>query len=107
MSKSTVAIRCGAQKLGAKTNSGRFHARLHFELVHVLIGLLSYICGVNIKDYRHFGPGYCPLHDNEVPLHIRHEREVREAEDEAVALLRAKHPEIPEAEFRGTKEGKE
>ncbi len=109
-SRKTAATRCGAQKLAAKTNSGRVLSRnvftFEFGCECLSVYLLSYICGANIMNYSHFGPRSCPLYDNEVPLHMRHEREVREAEAEAVARLRAKHPEIPEAEYKGTKNGK-
>jgi hypothetical protein len=73
---------------------------LALGLVGILIRLRSYICGIDIKGYSHFGANSCPLHDFHVPLNVRHEQETKAAEDRTVALLVAKHPEISPSEFR-------
>jgi hypothetical protein len=59
----------------------------------------SYICWANIRDYKNFGPGSCPLYDNEVPLAVRHAHEVKAEQEWTVALLVAQHPQVPETKF--------
>ncbi|KAF2266790.1 hypothetical protein CC78DRAFT_107591 [Lojkania enalia] len=60
-----------------------------------------YVCSKDVKDYNHFGSENsntrCPLHDN---VEVRHEQEAKKAETEALARLRAEHPDIPEEELK-------
>ncbi|KAF2735468.1 hypothetical protein EJ04DRAFT_434943 [Polyplosphaeria fusca] len=62
--------------------------------------LQCYVCSEDIKDYNHFGDthttGRCPLHDN---VEQRHETEVKKAEAEARARVRAENPDIPEEDL--------
>ena len=57
-----------------------------------------YVCSKSVRDYQHFDQGgrgnrtaTCPLHDN---MEARHEREVKEAADEAMAKVQAQNPAI-------------
>ena len=63
----------------------------------------SYICSKSVKDYEHFSrhsqdtKGLCPLFDN---TEQRHKDDVKKAETQALALLRAEHPEVPEEDVK-------
>ncbi|KAF2661337.1 hypothetical protein K491DRAFT_449808 [Lophiostoma macrostomum CBS 122681] len=56
-----------------------------------------YCCSSNVTNYNHFGNGKCPLHDNQ---EARHEQDVDKAEAEALAKIRAEHPEIAEDDLK-------
>ncbi|KAF2120898.1 hypothetical protein BDV96DRAFT_484706 [Lophiotrema nucula] len=60
-----------------------------------------YVCSKDVRDYNHFsdegGRSKCPLHDN---VELRHEEEVKKAEAEAFARVRAENPEISENELK-------
>lgn len=61
--------------------------------------MCSYVCSKNVADYNHFGEvanGKCPLHDN---VEDRHEQEVKTAADEAMAKVRAEHPDLSDADL--------
>ncbi|KAH7385628.1 hypothetical protein BKA66DRAFT_416205 [Pyrenochaeta sp. MPI-SDFR-AT-0127] len=58
-----------------------------------------YVCSKNVRDYQHFGEAQhnkCPLHEN---IEDRHEQEVKRAAEEAMAKVRADHPELSEADL--------
>ncbi|KAF1996868.1 hypothetical protein P154DRAFT_442343 [Amniculicola lignicola CBS 123094] len=60
-----------------------------------------YVCSKNVTDYNHFGSNdnrnRCPLHDN---VEKRHQDEIKKAEADALARIRAEHPDIPEEELQ-------
>jgi TRIAD3 protein (E3 ubiquitin-protein ligase RNF216) len=57
------------------------------------------VCSKNVTNYEHFGQvaqGRCPLHEN---VEERHEQEVKKAADEAMAKVRADHPDLSEVDL--------
>jgi TRIAD3 protein (E3 ubiquitin-protein ligase RNF216) len=57
------------------------------------------VCSKNVVNYEHFGEverGRCPLHEN---VEARHEQEVKKAADEAMAKVRADHPDLSDADL--------
>lgn len=62
--------------------------------------LQCYVCGENVKSYEHFGksPDKCPVHDN-YGVSVRHDDEVKKAEQKAKAKIQAENTEISEADL--------
>ncbi|KAF2094612.1 hypothetical protein NA57DRAFT_80411 [Rhizodiscina lignyota] len=67
-----------------------------------------YVCSQNVTDYNHFADGglyggpttqrrKCPLNDD---VNIRHENEVKMAEEEALKKVREEHPDLTEEELK-------
>ncbi|KAF2204861.1 hypothetical protein GQ43DRAFT_363710 [Delitschia confertaspora ATCC 74209] len=59
-----------------------------------------YVCGTNVSgnyDHFHNSHGRCPLYDN---TDQRHQDEVKKAEEEALAILRAQHPNLSAKELK-------
>jgi TRIAD3 protein (E3 ubiquitin-protein ligase RNF216) len=57
------------------------------------------VCSKNVVNYEHFGEverGRCPLHEN---VEERHEQEVKKAADEAMAKVRADHPDLSDSDL--------
>ena len=57
------------------------------------------MCSQTVRGYEHFGEGQrgkCPLHDN---VEDRHEQEVKQAAEEAMAKVRLDHPELSDADL--------
>ncbi|KAL5120240.1 hypothetical protein ACEQ8H_001798 [Pleosporales sp. CAS-2024a] len=58
-----------------------------------------YVCSKNVINYEHFGEAgqnRCPLHDN---VEDRHEQEVKNAAEEAMAKVRADNPGLSDADL--------
>lgn len=54
-----------------------------------------YVCGENTTNYAHFGVGKCPVHDD-YGVSVRHDEEVKKAEEAAKAKIRAQNVDIDE-----------
>jgi hypothetical protein len=66
-------------------------------------GVFCYVCKQDVthataNGYNHFGPDRCVLYDH--PARDRHEREAREAEEEAIMKIKAMDADLDEDKLR-------